>query len=114
MSRGIRKPWIAATPEAIAEAPVSTGVYELRDEAGEVLDIAYAGTREPFGLSSGIAAAVAEIGRADLWFRFEQHVQYQSRYVELVLNHRALHDGQEPARVAARPIHVVGRISLAE
>jgi hypothetical protein len=112
MSLGIRKAWTQATAEALKELPVTTGVYEIRNDEGQVLDIAYAGTHEIFGLRSGIAKAISEIDQDGLWVRFEQHVQYQTRYVELVLNHRAQNDGADPKRVAARPIKILGRLSL--
>ncbi|WP_157890626.1 hypothetical protein [Mycolicibacterium goodii] len=104
-------PWIDATPEEITGIPVTTGVYEIRDQSGELLDIGYAGSREPFGLRSLLQRLVGEIDTDGLQFRYEQHVQYHTRYIELVLNHRARHDGVLPQRVAERRPLVHGHLS---
>jgi hypothetical protein len=106
------KPWLDATTAEMARIPPVTGVYEVRDADGVVLDIGYAGSREPFGLKSRIGAVVAGEGRGGLQFRYESQVVYMSRYVELVLAHRAFHGGADPYRVAQRPIPVIGRLSL--
>lgn len=110
MSPGITKTWLVATPEALAEVPVTTGVYEVAVD-DETVDIGYAGSHEPFGLRSAIARVVAELGGEAVSFRHEQHVQYHSRYVEIVLSHKARHGGSVPVRVQNRQIPVLGRIS---
>jgi hypothetical protein len=118
VSARMTKPWLEAAPVEVAWIPAVTGVYEIRDANETVLDIGYAGAREPFGLRSAIRAVLESVleeeGREGLQFRYESHVQYMTRYIELVLAHRALHGGEEPARVARRPIPVTGRLSLAE
>jgi hypothetical protein len=111
MSASMTKPWIDVTPSALAEIPVTTGVYEVRTAAGDVLDIGYAGSREPFGLRSALQRLVAEFGEQSLQLRYEQHVQYHSRYLELVLSYRAGHGGSVPDRVANRTPAVHGRLS---
>ncbi|MER7274899.1 hypothetical protein ABT369_10610 [Dactylosporangium sp. NPDC000244] len=115
MSASMTKPWIDLTPAALAEIPVGTGVYEIRDAGGEVLDIGYAGAREPFGLRSAIQRVSAELAGQSgvgLQIRYEQHVQYRSRHIELVLSHRAHQDGRVPDRVAAREPAVHGRLAV--
>jgi hypothetical protein len=110
MSAEMTKTWQPATPHVLAAVPCVTGVYQIRRTAGPVLDIGYAGARETFGLRSKLRAVVDELAGDDLELRFESHVQYQSRYVELVLLHRARHHGDPPA-VAQRAISVVGGMS---
>jgi excinuclease UvrABC nuclease subunit len=111
MTAGMTKSWIVATPASLATIPVGTGVYEIRDEKGEVLDIGYAGSREPFGLRSRIADVLDDSVSTTREFRFEQHVQYHSRFVELILDHRAQHGGCLPDRVAMRSPSVHGRLT---
>lgn len=111
MSAGITKNWIDAVPHQLDHLPVTTGVYEVRSGTGEIIDIDYAGSREPFGLRSAIKRVVDEVGGDAVQIRYEQHVQYQSRYHELVLNHKAHHGGTLPARIAGREPAVRGRIS---
>jgi hypothetical protein len=110
MSADMTKPWIAATRAELAEIPATTGVYEIR-RGDEVLDIDFAGALEPFGLQSKIAKVVAELGGVGLEFRFESHIQYRTRFEELVLVHKARHDGHIPAGVVSRNVHVPGRLS---
>lgn len=110
MSAGMTKPWLDATEKVLAHVPVQTGVYEIR-RGDEVLDIAYAGSRENFGLRSAIGRAVGEWPDDSVQIRYEQHVQYQSRYLEVVLNHKAHHGGELPFPVANREPHVRGRLS---
>jgi hypothetical protein len=112
MTPWMTKPWTDATAAALESVPVSTGVFEIRSGTGEVLDISYAGAREPFGLRSALQRVVGELSEAGLQFRYEQHVQYHSRYLELVLSHRSRHQGQSPRRVAERSPGVHGRLSV--
>ena len=112
MSALITKPWLAVTAETLAAIPPTTGVFELRLSDGDVVDIGYAGGRELFGLRSSITAATKNADRSALQMRYETHVQYLSRYVELVLAHRATHNGTVPEIVDRRPIAVRGRLSI--
>lgn len=110
MSIAMTKAWRPASDAELSTIPSTTGVYELRRRDGELLDIGYAGSREPFGLASAIAAAVAAAGGDDLEFRHEVHVQYRSRHIELVLVHRSRTDGLPPA-LEERYAHIRGRLS---
>ncbi len=111
MSAGISKPWREATDAELDTVSVSTGVYEICADDGEIIDIDYAGSRELFGLRSRLRRIVYELGVNGLKFRLEEHIQYQSRYVEVVLDYMAQHDGSLPERVACRRIPVHGRIT---
>jgi hypothetical protein len=110
MSSWMTAAWRPATAEALAISAVGTGVYEIRDPDGEVVDIDYAGAREPFGLRSALERALADDLDRGYEFRYEPAVLYMSRYVELVLDHKFRHDGQEPARLVRRGVHIPGRI----
>lgn len=108
MSIEIGKPWLRATPAELAAAPVGTGIYEVRDASGITIDIGYAGAREPFGLRS-VLTAIADAAEERIEFRYESHVQYMSRYVELVLDYKNRH-GSVPSAVADRDTHADGHI----
>lgn len=104
-------PWTVATAAALAGISENTGVYEIRRRDGETIDIDYAGAHEPFGLRSAITAAVGASGDDSLEFRYEVHVLYMTRFLELVLEFRSRHDGVGPERVTRRHPEVAGRIT---
>lgn len=110
MSSWMTAEWQPATSARLEEAMVGTGVYELRDPTGEVVDIGFAGGREIFGLRSALGRALAGNLDAGWSFRCEPHVQYMSRYVELVLDFKFRHGGNLPARAQLRGIEISGRI----
>ncbi len=111
MSIFMTKPWLKSSADELRSVPVSTGVYEIADADGTVIDIGFAGALEPFGLRSKLAALADEYAIDGMQFRFEEHVQYQSRYTELVLAHRSRH-GVLPAKVAERGEVFHGRLSI--
>lgn len=82
MSVRMTKPWIDLTEENIARLPGQTGVFQIGDAAGEVVEIGYAGGRSRFGLRSEIGERLAALG-AGHRFRYEVTMQYSSRYSEL-------------------------------
>ena len=86
---GVRldKPWRDLTAANVAGLAAELGVYQLADEAGQIVRIGYAGGRTLFGLRSELEAALAA-GEAAR-FRTEVNAQYLSRYEELLMVHRA-------------------------
>lgn len=112
MSVFMTKEWQDGTSaETLGKVPVSTGVYEIADASGTVVDIGIAGALEPFGLRSKIHGLADSYQVPDMRFRFEEHVQYQSRYVELVLSHISRH-GDVPPKVTERGEVFRGRLAL--
>jgi hypothetical protein len=112
MSVFMTKEWQDGTSaETLETVPVSTGVYEIADRNGTVIDIGVAGALEPFGLRSKLRGLADTYQVPEMQFRFEEHVQYQSRYVELVLSHASRH-GEVPAKVAERGEVFRGRLAL--
>lgn len=83
MSVRMSKPWIDLTGENVTPLPGSTGVYQIADGAGEVLETGYAGGRSRFGLRSEMADRLTALG-AGHRFRYEVTAQYLSRYKELI------------------------------
>lgn len=108
MSIAMATTWRAGTAAELSAVPSVTGVYEVRRRGhDELRGLDYAGTREPFGLASAIAREVEEGG--DVEFRYEVHIQYRSRLIELVLAHRARGDRFSP-QLAERLAHIKGRL----
>lgn len=82
MSIRMDKPWTGLTEENVARLPGQTGVYEIGDASGAVVETGYAGGRSRFGLRSEIGERLAALGPGHR-FRYEVTVQYVSRYAEL-------------------------------
>jgi hypothetical protein len=80
------KPWRPCRD--LQALPGHMGVYELANEAGEVIFVGYAGGRSRFGLRGEIQAAVVRFGGAGC-FRYEVTTAYLTRYQELLMAHRA-------------------------
>ncbi len=99
----LNKPWQAWQAGREHERRLSNtlGVYEIGDEAGEIVYIGFAGGRSLFGLRGelkrhfeGAANAVtAERGRQ---FRYEINMQYMSRYRDLLQRFNEDHDRLPP------------------
>lgn len=111
MSIFMTKPWQTSSADELAVAPVQTGVYEIGDADGTVIDIGFAGATEPFGLRSKLEALANEYAIDGMQFRYEINVQYISRYTELVLAHRSRF-GELPAKVAERGEEFRGRLAI--
>jgi hypothetical protein len=90
MKLQLDKPWLPLTPEAVRSLPGQLGVYQLADEAGQVVYIGYAGGRSLFGLRGEVEKHLGD-GRVRS-FRAEVNQQYQTRWRELLMLHRAQHD----------------------
>ena len=105
----LEKPWRQLTAANVAALGAELGVYQLADAEGRVLRIGYAGGRTLFGLRSELSAALAADEGAQ--FRTEVTAGYMSRYDELLMVHKADHDGQLPPGNAADGRRRIGRLS---
>ena len=86
MSIRLTKPWSPAS--AAGKLPGQMGVYQLGDEAGNVITIGYAGGRSTFGLRGEVETALQRHPDA-VSYRVEVNSAYLSRYRELLLVHLA-------------------------
>ena len=105
------KPWKPLTAEEAGRLPGQLGVYQIADAAGAILYIGQAGGRSPFGLRSELKRQAAERG-AGLQFRVEVNMQYRSRWLELLMVHKADHGSLPPDNEKNPPINL-GRLSPA-
>ena len=105
------KPWRPLTMEEATRLPGQLGVYQIADAAGRVLYIGQAGARSPFGLRSELQRQATERG-AGQQFRVEVNMQYRSRWLELLMVHKADHGSLPPDNEKNPPINL-GRLSPA-
>lgn len=96
MSLRLDKPWTELASLTLDELPAQLGVFQLGDDAGEVLYIGYAGGTETFGLRTAILAEQERIGIAATHVRWELNHGYLSRWEELMMVHQFDH-GDPPA-----------------
>ncbi|MHB8575204.1 MAG: DUF7508 domain-containing protein [Dehalococcoidia bacterium] len=87
----LQKPWQRWRPGREYERELSNtlGVYEIADEAGDLIYIGFAGGRSLFGIRGelkrhfeGLANAVT--GARGRQFRYEVNMQYMTRYRDLL------------------------------
>ncbi len=107
MAIRMTKPWSRIDDAALAILPGQLGVFELADAAGKVIYIGRADARSLFGLRSEITQRVSLIAAARA-YRLEITTAYHTRYLELLMLHRADH-GTLPQ--FNEPIPSLGRLS---
>jgi hypothetical protein len=100
MSIRLRKDFIPLTVEAAAALPAQMGIYEIADSEGRTLCFGYAGGRSRFGLRGEIEAQCANRRGQSAQFRYEVHMQYLTRYRELLMVYRADHGDMPPENLA--------------
>src|SRR5262245_56922910 len=103
------KPWRPRAAEAPARLPGQLGVYQVADAQGTVLYSGQAGARSPFGLRSELQRQLKERGPGHQ-FRVEVNQQYRTRWLELLMVHKADH-GSLPVDNAKNPPPGLGRLS---
>lgn len=107
----LTKPWRPLTAEEISRVQGQLGVYELGDDAGEVLYAGYAGGRSLFGLRGELERHLREGTGGATQFRIEVNTQYTSRWKELLMAHIAA-DGEVPPLNREERLPSLGRLSL--
>jgi len=90
MSVRCNKPWVSIDAASLAQLPGQLGVFEFADASGAVIFIGRADARSLFGLRSEIARHAEAIAQARA-FRLEVTTAYHTRYLELLMVHRADH-----------------------
>jgi hypothetical protein len=96
MQLRLTKPWIELTEANARSAGGHLGVYQLANDAGEVVYIGFAGGRELFGLRSALEQHARLRTAGATRFRYEVNMQYTSRHRELLMLHMADHNGSLP------------------
>lgn len=105
----LTKAWRDLDEENVRALPGQLGVFELANDAGEVVLIGMAGGRELFGLRSALQRQLPAKPGGAAWFRYEVNMQYQTRYRELLMAHVADH-GRLPVANNPDEARSLGRI----
>lgn len=109
MKLRLDKPWKPLDAENVAALPGQLGVYQIADAGGAVSRIGFAGAKTLFGLRSALEKEL-QLHPAGAQFRVEVNTQYQSRWRELLMLHKADH-GQLPAENVDDAPSNLGRLS---
>lgn len=110
MAIRMTKPWQPLTEENAVKLPGQLGVYQLANDAGEIIAIGFAGGRSLFGLRGILKDLATKPPVGATQFRVEINTQYQTRYRELLMVHHADH-GALPKHNQSDPPHNLGRLS---
>ena len=109
MAVRLGKPWRELTAEALGRVTGHLGVYQLANEAGEILYIGVAGGRTRFGLKGEIAKALDAPPAGVTKFRFEVNMAYRTRHAELLEAFVHDHGGLPEANTDIDP-RMLGRL----
>ncbi len=100
------KPWQPLEAQALTPIGGQTGVYELGDNAGNVVYIGTANSRSLFGLKGELENRLGTASQ----FRFEITTAYTTRQRELLMAHFADH-GRYPEQSQPHETRSLGRLS---
>ena len=112
MALRLDKPWRPLDAETAGKLPGQLGIYQIADDGGQVIYIGYAGGRSLFGLRGKLEDEVANRRAGAAQFRVEVNMQYMTRYLELLMVHKADH-GTLPRDNEAEGAPRLGRLSPA-
>jgi hypothetical protein len=84
MAVRLDKPWKDLTEDNLGRVTGHLGVFQLANDAGEILYIGVAGGRTRFGLKGEIARALETPPAGVTKFRFEVNMSYRTRHAELL------------------------------
>ena len=84
MAVRLDKPWRDLNAENLARVTGHLGVYQLANDAGDILYIGVAGGRTRYGLKGEISKALDAPPPGVTKFRFEVNMSYRTRHAELL------------------------------
>jgi hypothetical protein len=84
MAVRLDKPWRDLDAENLARVTGHLGVYQLANDAGEILYIGVAGGRTRYGLKGELAKALDAPPPGVTKFRVEVNMSYRTRHAELL------------------------------
>lgn len=84
MAVRLDKPWIPLTAENVARLAGHLGVYQLANDADEIVYIGAADARSLFGLKGELGKALDDPPDGATRFRVEVNMAYHSRRIELL------------------------------
>ncbi len=84
MAVRLDKPWMPLTAESLKLIASHLGVYQLANEAGDIVYIGVAGARTLFGLKGELQKAMDDPPAGAMQFRVEVNMAYRTRHFELL------------------------------
>jgi hypothetical protein len=87
------KPWLPLCDETVAKLAAHLGVYQLANDAGEIVYIGMAGGRSLFGLKGELQKTLAAPPAGVTQFRTEVNMAYRTRRLELLQAYVSDHGG---------------------
>lgn len=110
MQLKLEKAWTELTEAAVGNLQGHLGVYQLGDDAGNVVYIGYAGGKSLYGLRSELQRHLRSGTSGAVQFRCEVNTQYTSRWRELLMLHQRDH-GEMPPLNVQEGLPPLGRLS---
>lgn len=110
MTFRLDKPWLPLSSDEIARLPGQLGVYQVANAKGIILFIGQAGARAEFGLRGELQREFNQRGSGHQ-FRIEVNMQYRTRWIELLMIHKADSGSLPPDNTQNLP--PLGRLSPA-
>ncbi len=86
------KDWRPLTEESVSRLAGQLGVFELGNDAGEILFIGFAGAKSLYGLKGEVSSYLGQASH----FRIEITSAYRTRQRELLMVHHADHGNYPP------------------
>ena len=78
------KPWEPLNEDSLKTVASHLGVYQLANDAGEIVYIGVADARTLFGLKGELQKAIADTTAGASQFRVEVNMAYRTRHAELL------------------------------
>lgn len=107
--RSMRAKLVPLDEQMLRSIPVSTGVYQICDANGDLVDIGVAGGHASFGLRGALREWLTEHGDHSWQVRWEVAKVYLPRWHELLMD-RVAETGELPAMLQARGVGAPGRL----
>src|SRR6056297_2329150 len=92
----MNKPWRPLTPAEADKVAGNLGVYQLANDAGEILYIGVAGGKSLFGLRGEIQEQAKSPPEGATQFRLEVNTSYRTRHRELLMAYQHDNEGRLP------------------
>lgn len=111
MAVRLDKPWLPLTAEGVKHLAGHLGVYQLANDAGEIVYIGVAGGRSLFGLKGELQEKLKDPPAGATLFRVEVNMAYFTRHKELLGAYRNDHGGDLPVANTDVDVRMLGRLS---
>jgi hypothetical protein len=105
------KPWRPLNPAEANKVAGNLGVYQLANEAGDILYIGVATGRSLFGLRGEIQGQAASPPAGATQFRLEVNTSYRTRHRELLMAYQFDHGGKLPPLQPVEDGRGLGKLS---